>query len=109
MPPPDKPTANAPVPDGECWYKVLTNKRHITTDGISPQAFKGNAIAVVVGKPWTHEMSGRIVSLAGNQTAIEADAHARVTDTQTKYAASHNGVVASNIIFAGVACEKVTA
>jgi hypothetical protein len=58
----------------------------------------------VASKPWSQEMSGRLVSLSGDLTDIRVDAQRRVDDARISYANSHDGGVASNIVFAGVAC-----
>ena len=105
--PPDNLQPDSPASDGMCWYRVLTNTRHITAEGtVQSQALKGHTISAAIGKLWSHEVSGRLVSLAGDVAAIEADAHQRVTNIRSSYAASHNGVIASNIVFVGVACAK---
>ena len=107
MCPPASLTDGSPVPGDECWYTVLTNSRHITKDGtVHAQALMGRRIAPSTGgRAWSHEMSGRLVSLAGDLAAVEADAQARVQDAQASYAAS-NGKPASNINFVGIACAK---
>jgi hypothetical protein len=81
---------NAPVQNGECWYRVLTNARHITKDGsVQAQALKGRGTPIAInGKPWSHELSGRIISLSGDVAAIEADAQRRVMDARASYAVS---------------------
>src|ERR1051326_7734314 len=107
MSPPANFTEGTPIPGEECWYTVLTNERHITSSGtVHSQALKGRRIAPVQGKAWSHELSGRIVSLSGDVAAIEADARGRCANTQANYARTHNGVAASNIVFAGVACAE---
>lgn len=83
---PNNLTEGEPVPDGECWYTVLTNDRHITSAGtVHAQALKGRRIATSTGMPWSHEMSGRLVSLSGDIAAIEADARQRVADGTSNY------------------------
>lgn len=89
------------VPDGECWYRVLTNRSHLTkARTIHYQALKGRVFSLSVGKPWTHELSGRLVSLSGN---IAAEAAERVEAIRGSLAAQGRPVP-SGITFSGIAC-----
>jgi hypothetical protein len=90
-----------PVPDGECWFRVITNKRHITSDGsLHPQALRKGAFAQSAGKPWAHELSGDLTSLAGD---IPRLAQERVDHARNGFV-SRGQNVPSGVVFAGVAC-----
>jgi hypothetical protein len=98
--------ADEPVPDGECWYTVLTNSDFITSDGtLHTQALKGKRISQAIGKQWSHELSGRLVSLAGDVAAITADAEDRVANARQNFI-NKGAKVPSKIKFVGVACAK---
>jgi hypothetical protein len=55
------------VPSDACWFRFLVHDDYINKDGtLSHQALKGSgAFSDAQGKPWAHELSGAIVSLAG--------------------------------------------
>jgi hypothetical protein len=63
------PSDGDPAPDGDIWFRVVTNEKHITRGRIHHSAFKGNAIASpgqTKNRPWARELSGRLRSLAGD-------------------------------------------
>lgn len=94
-------TLGHPVPDPECWFRVLTNKKHVTRDGtVHHQALKGNAFAFAGNKAWTHELSGRLVCLA-NDIVIEAEF--MVSKVRQGFR-DRGESVPSDIRFMGVAC-----
>lgn len=87
------------VPDPECWYRVLTNKDHVTRDNtIHFQALKTTAFSVTKQKAWTHELSGRLVRLAGD---IVTEAEDRLTRIRKAYV-DRGQSVPSKIAFVGV-------
>jgi hypothetical protein len=95
----------APVPGGECWFRVITNEDHITKDRtLHYQALKGKQFWPSSGKEWSHELSGRIVSLAGDLKTIEADARAFAQQIRDKYPATKKP---TKLTFVGVACRRV--
>lgn len=90
-----------PVPDDCCWYRVLTNKSHVTSEGtVHYQALKGLAFKASVEKPWAHELSGRLVSLVNDALA---EAHAQVAVIHQNFR-RQGKPVPSKICLAGVAC-----
>jgi hypothetical protein len=100
------PTAGSPVPGDECWYTVLTNSDHVTGDGtLHYQAVKGNRFKAAVNKSWAHELSGRLVSLAGDAAAIADDARNRLANVRQGYV-SRGERIPSKIVLIGVACAK---
>jgi hypothetical protein len=96
-------TVDKPLPDGERWFRVLTNRDHITKDGtLHYQAIKKQFQPSDDGKPWAHELSGRVVSEAGDIKAIIADAEGRIEQICEKYR-QRGERVPSKIGFVGVA------
>lgn len=97
------PVANTPVPDGDCWFRVLTNKDHATSDGtVHYQALKGGVFRASVGRAWTHELSGRIASEAGAHDDVADAAEAQVGAVRQKYL-NRGEPVPSKIMFRGIA------
>lgn len=96
-----------PAPDQECWFRALTNETHVTRDGrLHYQALKGlGAISPSIGQAWSHELSGRAVSLAGSAADIAAHAEERVRQIRQKYIDSGKPVP-SKIKLAGFAYGK---
>jgi hypothetical protein len=95
-------TVDQPLPDGECWFRCLTNTDHVTSAGtVHNQALKG-AFSPSQGKKWAHELSGSVVSLMGGIPQIETHAHARIAEIRKKYIA-RGQTIPSKIQFAGVA------
>lgn len=95
-------TVDQPLPDGECWFRCLTNKDHVTSAGtVHNQALKG-AFSPSHGKKWAHELSGSVVSLMGGVPQIEANAHAHIAEIREKYI-ERGQTIPSKIQFAGVA------
>jgi hypothetical protein len=71
-----------PLSDGDpadiddTWFRVLTNKHHLYADGrLHHNAFTGKTAIARPGqkenREWAHELSGRLLSLAGD-VGIEA-------------------------------------
>jgi hypothetical protein len=102
MQPPRGLIPDAPAPDGECWYRLLTNEDHVTTDGtVHYQALKGRAFQPPrEQKPWSHELSGRLASLVTN---ITADAEAAMERIRHAYI-RRGQPIPGKIRFSGVAC-----
>jgi hypothetical protein len=98
-----------PLPDGECWIRVVTNTDHITPSRtVHYQAFKGKAFAASdPGKSWAHELSGRVVSRAGSAAEIVADGERRVENARENLRRA-NKPVPSKISFVGVMCARAT-
>ena len=101
--------ADGPVAGNECWFRVVTNEDHITRDRtLHYQALKGKQFCPSLGKKWSHELSGRIVSLAGDKASIERQARSFIQDVRNRYQANNPGKkVPDKFIFAGVACRRV--
>jgi hypothetical protein len=95
-------TVDHPLPDGECWFRCLTNKDHVTSAGtVHYQALKG-ALSASQGKQWAHELSGLVVSLMGGAPQIETHAHAHIAEIRRRYV-ERGQTIPSKIQFAGVA------
>ena len=91
-----------PLPDGECWFRCLTNTGHVTSAGtIHHSALKGQ-FSPSQGKQWAHELSGLVVSLMGDVPQIETHAHARIAEIRKKLI-DKGKPVPHAIQFAGVA------
>lgn len=98
---------NEPVVDGECWFRVLTNTDYVTSDNtVHYQALKKSAFRESDGKPWSHEMSGRLVALAGKVDDIVAHAESRAQQIRERLTAQGKPVP-RKIGFVGVACATV--
>ena len=97
-------TVDQPLPDGECWFRCLTNKDHVTSAGtVHHAALKGKgAFSPSQGKKWAHELSGSVVSLMGDVPQIETHAHARIAEIRKKLIDKRKPVPRA-IQFAGVA------
>jgi hypothetical protein len=93
-----------PLPDGECWFRCLTNTAHVTSAGtVHHSALKGNgAFSPSQGKKWAHELSGSVVSLIGDVPQIETHAHTRIAAIHKKFV-EQGKKIPSKIQFAGVA------
>jgi hypothetical protein len=64
MPPQDV----GPADDWDIWLRNITNKNHLRKDGrLKSNAFTGKAISPrQPGRPWDHELSGRLLSLTND-------------------------------------------
>lgn len=93
---------DAPIPDRECWYRLLTNRDHVTRDDtVHYQALKGGAFQPPEqGKPWAHELSGRLSSIVAD---ICAEAEAEVERIRHRFLERGRNAP-SKIRFVGVAC-----
>jgi hypothetical protein len=97
-----------PIPSDQCWFRFIVRDDYINKDGtLSHQALKGSGAfsAAPPGKPWDHELSGAIVSLAGNIPNIQIGGEKMASDAQARFVASH-GKASSKICFAGVICAS---
>src|ERR1035437_7214331 len=94
--------ADDPVPDGNCWFRVLINKKYVTDDGtLAYHALQGPGAFSEpddVNKTWTQELSGRIVSIAGTEADITAEATKRVANIRQRQKKP-----SKHLVFAGVA------
>jgi hypothetical protein len=96
-------TPNSSVPDCECWYRVLTNKDHVTKDGrVHNQALKSRAFIQSTNRPWAHELSGRLSSLVQN---IEKEAQEAAESARRGFV-DRGLPVPSKVCFSGVACAR---
>jgi hypothetical protein len=106
MSPPNPPTPNKSVDDAECWSRTLTNTDHVTKNGtLHLAALTGrNAFSPTKFIGFTHELSGRLVSLvAGGHKGIEAEALERLDRVRQNYS-KQGKPVPSKFQFAGVSC-----
>ena len=64
MPPKDGEPADA----DDIWLRNVTDKKHVRADGkLTSNAFTGRAISPrAPGRPWDHELSGRLLSLTND-------------------------------------------
>jgi hypothetical protein len=64
MPPKDGEPADA----DDIWLRNITDKKHVRADGkLTSNAFTGRAISPrALGRPWDHELSGRLLSLTND-------------------------------------------
>ncbi|MBP1297568.1 hypothetical protein ACVL91_009666 [Bradyrhizobium elkanii] len=61
---------------GDCWFRFIIDSRWITEDEIlSEQALKRGSIGEANGRPWNHEVSGRLNSMTAD---VQADGEAFV-------------------------------
>jgi hypothetical protein len=101
MSPPSQLTPGTSVPDAECWSRALTNSDHVTAGGtVHLQALKGNAFSACTLPNYSHELSGRLVSLGGD---IARAAQERVDAARNNFLAAGKRVP-SKIQFMGVGC-----
>lgn len=96
--------ADAPLPDGECWFRPIVNTGHITRDKtIHGSSF--NFSAADPGKPWAIELSGCVVSLHQDAAEIISRGETRAELAQRGFIARQQKVP-SKIVFCGFACAK---
>lgn len=95
------------VPDAACWFRVLTNADHVTSDGtLHYQALKKRAFShASEAKGWAHELSGRLTCLAGDPTAIASEAATLIRHIHQRFI-DRGDPVPSKIGFVGVACAR---
>jgi hypothetical protein len=57
-----------PAPAVDTWSRIITNAKHWRKDGkVHNKAFTGSAISPPdQARPWSHELSGRLLSLIGD-------------------------------------------
>ena len=91
-----------PLQDGECWFRCLTNKDHVTSAGtVHYQALKG-AFSTSAEKTWAHELSGSVGSLMGGVSQIEIFARTRIAGIRKNFL-ERGQIIPSKIQFVGVA------
>lgn len=89
-----------PVGDEECWIRELTNTDYVTRDGtVHRQALKKKLEPSSLAG-WSHEMSGRLLSLA-NDVVARGEASA---ERQRERFREQGKSAPSKIAFVGVAC-----
>jgi hypothetical protein len=100
-----EPEDGASLADDACWFRSLTNADYITRDGtVHYQAIKGTAFRQSDGRPWAHELSGRLGQLVDDAVA---DGRAAVEATRTARAnAGHP--VPSKLKFVGIAAATAS-
>ena len=92
-----------PLPDGEVWLRELTNRDYLKRDGtVHRQALKSPAISAADEKSWSHELSGRALSQAGD---VASHGQASAQRARDKFA-SKGLAVPSKIDFIGVAFSR---
>jgi hypothetical protein len=97
-----------PAPDQECWFRVLTNTDYRTTSGrvhhsaISKTQFARSRRPLL----YDHEVSGRLVSLAGTADEIKAEGEARAAKARRAFI-DRGQAVPSKIMFFGAGCATV--
>ncbi|WP_157096455.1 hypothetical protein [Methylosinus sp. R-45379] len=67
-----------PGPDGDVWFRIITQDNHIRKGRIHHSAFGGKAISApdpTKRRPWERELSGRLRSRAGSVLQIEDHAN----------------------------------
>jgi hypothetical protein len=65
------------VGDDECWIRVFLERDRTSSGRLHHSALKGRgAFTASVAKPWSHELSGRVVSVAGSEAEIVQHAEA---------------------------------
>ena len=97
-----------PVPDGECWFRVLLETNRTASGALHHSALKGRgAFNPSPGKPWTHELSGRLVSLAGASDDIVAQAEAFAARSRQNFV-DRGKPVPSKCRLAGWICARTT-
>lgn len=67
-----------PAPDGDIWFRIVTQQDHIKRGRVHHSAWGGNAISEPSpekARPWSREASGRLRSRAGSLENIERDAN----------------------------------
>jgi hypothetical protein len=97
-----------PIPDQECWFRILTNTDHVTSSGtLHYQALKGTQFSQSHGKPWAHELSGLVVSLMGGIPDIERRGESRIASIHNNLTAQGKKIP-SKIHFIGVASAGAT-
>lgn len=92
--------AGEALPDREVWLRELTNRDFLKRDGtVHRQALKAPAIGSSEGRDWSHELSGRARSAAG-----DIEAHACVSVERARAGFESRGLpVPSKVTFVGVA------
>ena len=95
-----------PTPGKECWLRNLISSDYITSEGtVHFQALKGKAIAPVDSERWSHELSGRLDSIA--RATIKQDGERAVERAREKLRLQ-NKAVPLKIRFMEVACATAS-
>jgi hypothetical protein len=74
--------------DGDVWFRIITNDRHIKNGKINHAAFKGKFLGVPdpeLKRPWTQEASGRLRSIAGTRGEVVKHAEQFCSKVRGKY------------------------
>lgn len=73
------------APDGDVWFRIVTQKDHIVRGRVHHGAFGGNAISAPKSqRPWSRELSGRLRSLAGTLEDLRLVAEAYCAEQSAK-------------------------
>lgn len=93
-----------PIPDSECWFRLLTNTAHITREGrVHSSALK--FCDADNGRSWMVELSGAIVSLHKDAADIAHLGNKRVEDARLSHIAAQKPIP-SKLQFCGAACAS---
>jgi len=93
-----------PLPNGECWFRLITETKHITGD----QTVHGSALRfheADARKGWKSELSGCIASLHSGPDEITARGEALVSQ-RLQWFLDNNRKVQKGIRYCGVVCAK---
>src|SRR6266404_9998248 len=74
-----------PAQDGDIWFRIVTQEKHIARGRVHHSALGGNAIArPKKSRPWDRELSGRLRTFAGTLEQIRTHAEAYCKDMSEK-------------------------
>jgi hypothetical protein len=97
-----------PLPDGACWFRIVTNAKHITRDKtLHSQAFKSQFTPPDTPKAWSHELSGAARCFFATVQDAENYCEAFVQNIRNRYLAQ--GKTAPSFLqFAGLVCRDAS-
>jgi hypothetical protein len=98
-----------PLPDGACWFRIITNSKHITRDKtLHPQALKrGQFTPPSPPKAWSHELSGAARCFFSTAPELEQYCENFVRGIRDRLIASGKPVP-SAVKFAGAICRDAS-
>jgi hypothetical protein len=90
-----------PASDGDIWFRIVTQEKHLVRGRVHHSAFGGNAIAPPKdrNRGWDRELSGSLRSLAGTIDDI--------IKSGEEYCAAQKARGAGNMTFSGVMYTSV--